>query len=48
MIYNIYLQVKGEEKGEGKYKGEDEESHIPSDFSTCMYGCEDNISRGIW
>uniref|UniRef100_A0ACD5TMF3 Uncharacterized protein n=1 Tax=Avena sativa TaxID=4498 RepID=A0ACD5TMF3_AVESA len=28
-------------KDEGEVEGEDEESHILSDFSACMYGCED-------
>jgi hypothetical protein len=32
--------IKDEEKDEGEVEGEDEdeESHILSDFSTCMYG----------
>jgi zinc finger SWIM domain-containing protein 3 len=37
--------IKGEDevesKNEDKFKKEDEESHILSDFSACMYGYED-------
>ena len=36
-----HLSVKGQEEEEGEGDQEDEEPHILSDFSACMYGYED-------